>query len=416
MPLEVASFISQLVSTNPESDDDVPQGDDHLRLLKAVLQATFPNASRAFYFNAGSAKTADYTVLATDENKIFLADATGGVVDFELPTVGLFTGFTIQVVRTSAGANAVTLTPASGTINGAASFGLGAQYQGVTALWTGSTWIALRFFNDIISGDLTLTGEITFEDVVTFEQGIEFQGPLDIQSDAAFAAEALFNALVKFGKATLTDGANVAVNLATHPYKAWTAAGNRTVDAPSGEEEGQLALLRAIQDPTGTRIPTFNAAYKFSGGTVVRPDLTADGETLYAMFTRGADDVLMIPLWMTNHSHIGFYKDFNLGPPDTNAALTATHNLGRLPSLMIGMLKAIAADANYSIGDYIMLSSGGTGDSDGGGLSNAGITVGMNTTTAWFTTDDDIVARNKTTGALETLDLADWEVVLRIYS
>lgn len=415
MPLEVASFISQLVATNPDSDDDVPQGDDHLRLIKAVLQATFPNSSRAFYFNAGAAKTLDYTVLPTDENKIFLADATGGAIDFELPTAGLFLGFTIQVIRTNAGANAVTLTPASGTINGAAAFGLGTQYQGVTAVWTGSTWIGLRFFNDIISGDLTLTGEITFEDVVTFEQGVEFQGPLDIQSDAAFAAEALFNALVKFGKATLTDAAPVTVDLSTHPYKAWTAGADRAISAPTGEEEGQLTLLRAIQDATGTRIPTFNAAYKFSGGTVVRPDLEANAETLYAMFTRGADDVLMIPLWMTNKSHIGFYTDHNLGVLDPNDTLSVTHNLGRLPSLVIVMLKAIAADLNYSIGDYIIMPSGHL-DTDGGGGSAHGCNVGMNATTAWFTMDDDITVRNKSSGALGTLDTADWEVVLRIYS
>ena len=45
MALESAGFISALVSTNPTSSDGLSQGDDHIRLLKATLLATFPNFS-----------------------------------------------------------------------------------------------------------------------------------------------------------------------------------------------------------------------------------------------------------------------------------------------------------------------------------------------------------------------------------
>lgn len=41
MPLETATYISQLVSSNPAATDQVSQGDDHLRLIKAVLQSQF---------------------------------------------------------------------------------------------------------------------------------------------------------------------------------------------------------------------------------------------------------------------------------------------------------------------------------------------------------------------------------------
>jgi hypothetical protein len=48
MALESATFISQLVSTNPVgATDPKAQGDDHLRLIKGVLQSTFPNATAA---------------------------------------------------------------------------------------------------------------------------------------------------------------------------------------------------------------------------------------------------------------------------------------------------------------------------------------------------------------------------------
>lgn len=43
MGLEVATYINQLVPSNPLGTDDRSQGDDHLRLIKQVLQNTFPN-------------------------------------------------------------------------------------------------------------------------------------------------------------------------------------------------------------------------------------------------------------------------------------------------------------------------------------------------------------------------------------
>ena len=42
MGLESATYISDLVQTNPLSSDPRTQGDDHLRLIKKVLQRTFP--------------------------------------------------------------------------------------------------------------------------------------------------------------------------------------------------------------------------------------------------------------------------------------------------------------------------------------------------------------------------------------
>ena len=43
MTVESASFISQLNSSNPSASDPVSEGDDHLRLVKSVLQTQFPN-------------------------------------------------------------------------------------------------------------------------------------------------------------------------------------------------------------------------------------------------------------------------------------------------------------------------------------------------------------------------------------
>jgi len=47
MALETANNISQLVTTNPAATDGLGQADDHIRLIKAALQNTFPNITGA---------------------------------------------------------------------------------------------------------------------------------------------------------------------------------------------------------------------------------------------------------------------------------------------------------------------------------------------------------------------------------
>jgi hypothetical protein len=43
MPVESASYISQLNTSNPTASDNISEGDDHLRLIKSVLQTQFPS-------------------------------------------------------------------------------------------------------------------------------------------------------------------------------------------------------------------------------------------------------------------------------------------------------------------------------------------------------------------------------------
>lgn len=47
MPLETATYISDLVPSNPAHSDGLNQADAHLRLIKAALAATFPNFTSA---------------------------------------------------------------------------------------------------------------------------------------------------------------------------------------------------------------------------------------------------------------------------------------------------------------------------------------------------------------------------------
>lgn len=54
MALETASFINGLNASNPAGPDRLMQGDDHIRLIKSVLKATFPNLTGAVTLTQGA--------------------------------------------------------------------------------------------------------------------------------------------------------------------------------------------------------------------------------------------------------------------------------------------------------------------------------------------------------------------------
>jgi hypothetical protein len=87
MTIETAVYISDLNTANPGSNDQKSEGDDHLRLIKAVLKTTFPNQTSAVIteaINSSNTKIAT-TAFANPSNSL----AASGYV--KLPS-----GLTIQ--------------------------------------------------------------------------------------------------------------------------------------------------------------------------------------------------------------------------------------------------------------------------------------------------------------------------------
>lgn len=71
MPLESATYIDGLVATNPvNATDQVAQGDDHLRLLKSTIKATFPNLTGAMTASQAELNILDGATLSTAELNI----------------------------------------------------------------------------------------------------------------------------------------------------------------------------------------------------------------------------------------------------------------------------------------------------------------------------------------------------------
>jgi len=68
MGLETGTHINDLTITNPVGTDNKSQGDDHLRLIKKVVKASFPGMGGAAW--RVQSKGSGYTVLATDNMSV----------------------------------------------------------------------------------------------------------------------------------------------------------------------------------------------------------------------------------------------------------------------------------------------------------------------------------------------------------
>jgi hypothetical protein len=92
---------------------------------------------------------------------------------------------------------------------------------------------------------------------------------------------------------TLIDAATISWSVSSGLVAQVTLSGNRTFAAPTGLVAGQTMLLYVIQDATGGRTLTWNAAFKFPGGTPIQPTGTANAIDMFYMSTRDGTNVLV---------------------------------------------------------------------------------------------------------------------------
>lgn len=125
MGLESATFIADLVSTNPLFNDQKQQGDDHLRLLKSVLQATFPGMGGRL--GRTQSKSAGYTAVLNDATSVIRFTSSATLSLTAAATLG--NGWYAVVVNESTGD--VTIDPAgTENVNDAATLVVPAGYWG----------------------------------------------------------------------------------------------------------------------------------------------------------------------------------------------------------------------------------------------------------------------------------------------
>lgn len=138
MALETATYIGDLVGTNPVgATDKVKFGDDHLRMIKQTLQATFPNlVGRSWRLQA---KAAGYTVVANDNMTVF--NCTAGLTLALTAAATLGNGHLFVVI---ANGGTVTIDPdAAETIGGAATLSVATE-EVALVMCNGTTFFAAK--------------------------------------------------------------------------------------------------------------------------------------------------------------------------------------------------------------------------------------------------------------------------------
>lgn len=210
---------------------------------------------------------------------------------------------------------------------------------------------------------------------------------------------------------TLTDAANISWDMDLGDDAKVTLGGNRTLSAPTNEVVGQFGYLDVIQDATGSRTLTWNAAYKFPNAADEKPDPTIGSTTRYLYEVRGADDIIVKKLWMSASNSIGFYKEYDLGAAAVSTAKTQAHGLGRLPAHIAVFFECTTTDAGWAVGDRLLMAT--SINAANGGTAT---TVGMNTATVYAVNGTSVnQINNKTTGAAESITMASWKVIIRVY-
>ena len=106
--------------------------------------------------------------------------------------------------------------------------------------------------------------------------------------DMSNSGAAIFSAAAYNAEATLTDASTISWNAITQPVAKVTLGANRTLGAASGGVAGQFVSLLIIQDGTGSRTVTFNAAYEFAEDTAPTLTTTASKGDLFVFRYNGS--------------------------------------------------------------------------------------------------------------------------------
>ena len=159
MALETASFIDGLNSSNPAATDALAQADDHLRLIKAAIKATFPNITGAVTLTQAQINVLADTVPAPAGTKMLFKQSSAP------------TGWVKDTTDDNAAIRVVSGSVSSGGSNGFSnSFNTAFTISGTSggsgtlstsASTTGSTTLSI---NQIPAHSHTITDRLTKED------------------------------------------------------------------------------------------------------------------------------------------------------------------------------------------------------------------------------------------------------------
>ena len=169
------------------------------------------------------------------------------------------------------------------TVDAAADINLDAGGADVNFKDDGTT--ILSFTNS--SSDAVITAGVQDKDII-FKGDDGGSAVTSLTLDMSNSGAAAFSAAAYNAEATLTDASTISWNAITQPVAKVTLGANRTLGAASGGIAGAFISLLIIQDGTGSRTVTFNAAYEFKDDTAPTLTTTAAKGDLFVFRYNGS--------------------------------------------------------------------------------------------------------------------------------
>ena len=299
MAKETATYISQLVATNPVASDSVSVGDDHLRMLKTVLKTQFSGLSGTTAVTASAAELnyLDIATLGTSADSKVLTQASGVVT---IAGDVVVSGTTPKVTIGDAGAedtmlafdgNAVDFHVGLDDSADDLVIGTGTTAGTATAIMVdGGGTLATTFYGDVTMGGTTPTltiGDAGAEDTkIVFDGNAkDFYVALDDSADKLLIGEGSTvgtNPILTITDDTVTGGDGAAVDT-------YLNFDGNAVDYRVGLDDGtdKLEIGAGTAHGTTAAIAIDSAADMVLGGYInfqdeqaIRPDLKDYAETV----------------------------------------------------------------------------------------------------------------------------------------
>lgn len=164
MGLETGTYIADLVTSNPINSDLETQGAAHLRLIKTVLQNTFPGAMRAVGVDRTSSQSSSFTVLPANAKTTFLVTTTSGVVNAVLPTLAMSdAGWECTFCKVTTDINPILIFPPTGVMVSGGLLGLASTRRCIPfaksrVWWTGTFFVCERAITPPVGSCLEFHG------------------------------------------------------------------------------------------------------------------------------------------------------------------------------------------------------------------------------------------------------------------